>query len=57
MNLKVSLYIEAIKIAGNAIIIFKGNLVAGCIMLYRTSFWPHFIVLKNSYWLVNFYYW
>lgn len=28
MNLKVSLYIEAIKIAGNAIIIFKGNLAS-----------------------------
>lgn len=44
MNIEVNMCIEAIKIAENALIRFKGNLVAGCIMLYRTC-----IILASFY--------
>lgn len=48
--------IEAFQIAGNAVIIFKGNLVALLCCTEHAPFWPYFIALKNYNWLVNFYY-
>lgn len=61
MNIKVNIYlylvckIEAFRIAGNAVIIFKGNLVALLCCTEHAPFWPYFIALKNYNWLVNFY--
>lgn len=52
-----SLHFEAFKIAGNAVITFKGNLFASlCCTDQHAPFWPYFIALKNYNWLVNFYY-
>lgn len=42
-----SLHFEAFKIAGNAVIILKGNLVALLCCTEHAPFWPYFIALKN----------
>lgn len=51
-----SLHFEAFKIAGHAVVILKGNLVALLCFTEHAPFWPYSIALKNYNWLVNFYY-
>lgn len=46
-----SLHFEAFKIAGNAVVILKGNLVALILCCTEHApFWPYFIALKNYNW-------